>query len=452
MKKTLIIILIISFINSKALAEDFVNKRLDFREAILIALECNHDIRAMKNALSATERDIGVSRSAFFPKITFGEDFMETNNPAQVLALLLNQRNLTAGDLAAAPRSLNDPPSISNFLTYGLATVPLFGMTGIYAHKIAKLKYSAQGYLYLRKQEELIKNVALAYLAIGTAQEYVNIAGEDLKDANEHKKIANMKYRDGSGGYSDFLRANTEVSEAEQKLNSAQKNLDVAKRALGLLLGSKESIEIANSTPTLDLKIIDYYKAYSVYRNDIKAMEVNVKNAKEGVKLAIADWSPTMYGITSVNFNNPDYPFAGQSNYIVGIFASWNVFDGGKRIYETQKAKDKTKEAEEYLEGLKKNVDFKVFEAYSGVEEANKNYILAQVALITAIEGKILVTQKWQKAKSPFIEVLDSQTNLNKARANLNKSCNELKAQLLTLYYESGIIKQELALETNKDN
>src|SRR5574344_2955556 len=127
---------------------------------------------------------------------------------------------------------------------------------------MAKTQYTANAYVYIRKQEELIKNVAQNYLQIGTAQEYVKVALQGLKEAQEHLRISQVRYKSELGLYSDVLRAKTEVSQAAQRLVTANKNLSVAKRSLGFLLGTKESIEISNVTPVLDLKAVDYYKSY----------------------------------------------------------------------------------------------------------------------------------------------------------------------------------------------
>lgn len=451
MKKNLIISLVlIIFISAKAFADDFEVQIISFKEAIAIALENNHELKGMKNSLNASESDIGISRSYLMPKVSVGEDFVTTNNPAQVFALKLNQTRLTSTDFANAPGSFNNPGNITNFLTYGLIQIPVYNKASLEALKMAKIQYSANGYVYLRKQEELVKNVSQAYLQIGTAQEYIKVAEQGLKEASEHLRIAQVRYKSELGLYSDVLRAKTEVSEAEQKLITANKNFKVAKRALGLLLGTKNSIEISNVTPVLDLKTIDYYQGFMALRSDIKAMEANVQNAKNGIKLAQADWFPTLNLNASYNLYNNSYPFGAEgNNYIAGAFFKWDAFDGNKRKYETIKAKYKTKEAEEYLESLKNAVDFKVFEAFLSVEEANKNFELSQVALKSAEEGERLVMKRWQASLSPFVDVLDSQTNLDRARANLIKSSNDLKAQLIALYFESGVIKEELKLGEN---
>lgn len=453
MKKLLLAVLTILIIGTNAFAENIniQEHSLDFKEAIVIALENNQELMGMKAALSASEKDIGISRSYLLPKIRVGEDFVTTNNPAQVFALKLNQTRLTSADFSGAPASFNSPGNITNFLTYGLIEIPVFNKQSLVALKMAKTQYSANGYVYMRKQEELIKNVAQNYLQIGTAQEYVKAAQQGLKDANEHLRIANIRYKSELGLYSDVLRAKTEVSEAEQRLISAQKNLNVAKRSLGFLLGTKKSIEISNVTPVLDLKTIDYYKSYMPQRNDLKALEINVENAKNGVRLTQADWFPSLNLNASYNLYNNSYPFGAEgNNYIAGAFLRWDLFDGAKRNYASRKAKDQVREVEFYTESLKNAIDFKVFEAFASVQEANKNFELAQITLQWAEEGNRLITKRWQASLSPFVDVLDSQTNLDRARANLVKSNNDLKAQLITLYFESGVLREELKLSEGK--
>jgi len=448
MKKIFTVLIIFLSLSLKVAAEDATVKQLDFKESILIALENNNEIRAIKNSLDATEQDIGIARSSLMPKISVGEDFITTNNPAQVFALKLNQTRLTGADFAGAPNSFNHPGNLTNFMTYGMVQMPVFNKQSIEALKMAKIQYSSNGYVYLRKQEELVKNVSIAYLAIGTAQEYITVAESGLKDAQEHLRAATVRNKSGLGLYSDVLRSKTEVAEAEQRLVSANKNYKVAKRMLGLLIGSKNDVEISSKSPVLDLKEEAYYTQLAQERNDLKAMEKQVDNAKNNVKLAQADWFPSLNLSASYNLYNQSYPFGAEgNNYTAGGFLSWSVFDGNKRVYETKKAKDKVKEAQEYLEGLKKTVDFKVFEAFLGVEEANKNFELSQVALQDAQEGERLVLKRWQSGLANFVDLMDAQANLDRARANYVKSQNDLKTQLITLYFESGVIKKELNLE-----
>ena len=422
-------------------------EQLCFKDAVKMALQNNNELQAMKSSLSANERDIGIARSNLMPKVKFDESFVSTNNPAQVFALKLNQTELTSGDFAGAPNSFNNPGNITNFLTTISLDQPIYNRKSNIGIAMAKKEYSAQGYEYLRKQEELVNKVAQTYLMVSTAQEYVNVANIAIKDSKEHLRIANIKFKDGLGLYSDVLRAQTAVTEAEQNLVSACKNLNVAKRAFGLLLGKSESVEIADTIPEIILKNPDYYNQLSAYRNDIKAMEIRVDNAKNNVKLAGSDIYPTLNASGGYQLYDPDAPFAMDGhNYYVGASLNWSAFDGNKSKYEKLKAKDKVVEAQQSLDGFKKAVSYKVYESYQSIEESQKNLELACSALKSAEEGKRLVLKRWENSLSPFVDLMDAQTNLDRTRANVVKSQNDYKAALINLSFESGLIFKDLGI------
>lgn len=439
-------LIILTLFSTYVSAEEATVQKIDFKDAILTALENNNEIRAMKKSLCATEKDIGIKRSAYLPKIGVGEDFVVTNNPVEALGIKLNQARSVPSDFIID--TLNYPGVTTNFWTYAKIEQIIFDKRAIVELNIAKKQYSANGYAYLRKQEDLIKNVSDAYIQISTSQDIIKVLEQGLNDRKEQLKIANERYNNKKGIYSDVLEATTQTAVAEQKLVSAKRSLAVAKRALGLLLGKLEAVEISDVTPKLTLKKFEYYKEYSLYRNDVKAMEINVETAKTDIKLAQSDWYPRLTASASYNFYNKNYPFGGQGNsYIAGASFKWLAFDGNKRVYETRKAKDKYGEAQEYLLWLKKTVDFELFEAYSKVEEAMQNYDLASKVLKSAEEGKRLVEKKWQASpSSEYVDVDQAQINLDKARDNVVRSLNELKVQLINLYYESGTIRRELEL------
>lgn len=447
MKKVLLAILIILFFNGKVFSEDFVTKAsvtkgLDFRDAILIALENNHEIKAMRKHLSAFEKDVGIARSYLMPRILFLEGFISTNDPALFSVLKSNQARF---DLSDVP-STNHPQSIANFLTSGLIFMPIFNKKTFVGIKMAKKQYSANTYAYLRKQEEIIKNVAQAYLAIGTTQEYIQIFTQSLEHAKVHLKVAEEHHKNTKEGvHPTVLEAKTQVFEAEQKLNFAQKKLIVAQKGLGLLLASPNPVEISTSTPPLEVNVFDYYKAYAMHRSDISAMEINVENAKNKIKFEQADWYPSLNAIGLYNFWDSNYPFGATGNdYIAGVFLLWQPFDGTKRIHEISKAKIQSQEINEYLAGLRDLVNFKVFEAYSNTEDLQKRFELAQLRVKSATEAELLITKKWENKLVPFVNILVAKTEMDDATENFVKVSGDLRAEIINLYYESGTIRDDL--------
>jgi outer membrane protein TolC len=432
-----------------ALSQTFViaQEAITLKDAVKIALENNNELLAMKNSLSATERDIGIARSLLMPKLKMDETFVSTNNPGQVFALKIDQRRFTSSDLNGAPDTFNNPGIINNFMTGIAVEQPIFLKKANVGINMAKKEYSAQGYEYLRKQEELILEVSQAYLIVSTSQEYINVADKAINDAKEHLRIADIKYQNGTGLYSDVLRANTALTEAQQNFITAQKNSNLAKRTLGLLLGKTDSVDIIDTVPDIAIQDSAYYDSVSLYRNDIKSMELKVENANNNIKFTEADYFPTIGAGGGYQLYDHRAPFAFEGhNYTVSGSMKWDAFDGKKRKYEKLKAQDKFAEAQQYLEGFKKSVSYKVFESLQEIEEAKKNLELSNAALLSAEEGKRLVLKRWENSLSPFVELMDTQTNLDRARANVIKSQNNYKSALLQLSFESGTIFKDLGI------
>ncbi len=452
MRKILISLIFLLLVNP-VLAQGKLNQEikpssaLSLKDAVNCALQNNNELKALRNSLSAGQKEIGIAKSNLLPHLKFDELFTSTNNPAVDFALRINQRKFTSGDLDNAPGSFNKPDVINNFLTAITLEQPIYYRKSFIGLDMAKKEYTAQTYDFFRKQEEVAFNVSKTYLSAMTAQEYVNVAHKAINDAKEHLRIAQVRFKTGLGLYSDALRASTAVTEAEQKLVTANKNLNLAKRALGLLLGNQTSVNINSIIPQLSLKNIDYANTAIASRNDIKSMEARVENAKNNVKFAGADYFPTVAGYGSYQLYDHRAPFAAEGhNYIAGANMHWEIFDGLKTKNKKSQAKDKVAEAQEYLEGLKNQISYKIYESAQNVEEAQKNLELANSALKSAEEGNRLVLKRWENSLSPMVDLLDAQVNLDKARADVVKSNNDYKTALLSLSYQSGILFKDLGI------
>jgi outer membrane protein TolC len=101
---------------------------------------------------------------------------------------------------------------------------------------------------------------------------------------------------------------------------------------------------------------------------------------------------------------------------------------------------------EESLEGMKKSVSLSVYESYLAVEEAEKNVELAEKSLETAAEGTRLVRKRYENSLSPFYDLLDSQLNLDRTRANLVAKQNGYSLSVARLSFESGTILEDLGI------
>ena len=420
--------------------------RLTLPEAVKAALENNHELKAQRNAHAAKQADVGIARSFLLPKVSIEERYLRTANPTYAFMTRLNQERIAASDFA--PDSLNRPDAVDDFQTAVSFEQPLFVRKAAIGLEMSKKEVEASEEALLRKKEEIAFKVVQYYLMADTAAGYVTVAEKALEDAREHQRLAETRYNAGLGLYSDTLRAATAVAEAEQKLVSAGKNLRVAKRALGLMIGSAEAVEVAGETPSLPLREIEYLRAQSLARRDVKALELKNENARNNVKLAEAGYFPFLGVGGAYQLNDHNKPLGGEGDsWQVMAFLRWEIFDGDKRRHEKAKARHQVSEVDEYLAGMKKMVSFQVDEAWLTLEEAKKNWELARKALDTAAEGRRLVKARYEGALSPIVDMLDAQVSFDHARANLVARENEYKLAIANLSYASGTIIADLRME-----
>lgn len=425
-------------------------KSVTLREAIELGLKDNPELKAFRNSVYAEKENIGVARSGLLPKITFEERFMRTTNPTFAFSSKLNQERFAQADFAI--QDLNNPAAINDYQTSISVEQPLFVRKANVGLKMAKEEYSASLVDFTRKKEEVVFNIVRTYLMVNTAREFVGVANKGIEDAKEHLRLATLRYDSGLGLYSDVLRASTGLTEAEQKLVSAGKSLNVAMRALGLLLGLSESVAAAEVSERFVLKDMDYYENGSLTRNDVRSSEKRYENARNNIDLAKSDYFPVLGIGGSYQVNDHRAPLGAEGDsWTVSAFLRWNVFDGTLRRYETSRANYKAAEAREYLEGLKKSVSFRVYSAYLGAVEAQKNLELAEKALKTAEEGARLVKLRYENSLSPVIDLLDAQLSLDNARANLTARKNDSLTAIANLYYESGTIFEDLDIKASAD-
>jgi len=442
----LVIFLLVFLAAMTAKTGSAAGERLTLDEAVRMALKNNHELQAQRNAHAAKGAEVGISRSSLLPRISLEERYLRTASPAYALMTKLTQERIEPADFA--PDTLNHPAAVNDFMTAVTFEQPLFVKKARIGIEMSKMEVSASEEALQRKKEEVAFKVVQYYLMVGTAGGYVGVAEKSLEDAQEHQRLAEVRYAAGLGLYSDTLRAATAVAEARQRLVSAGKNQSVAKRALGLMIGSAEAVEVAAETPALPVREIESLRTQSQARRDVRSLEMKTQNARNCHRRYSMNYYPLLGVGGNYQWNDHNHPLGGEGdNWQVMAFLRWELFDGAKTKYEKIKAGYQASEAEEYLKGMKKMASFQVDEAWLTLEEAKKNQELAQEELKTAEEGRRLVKVRYEGALSPMVDLLDAQVSFDHARANRVAKENEYKLAIFNLGYASGTILQELQVE-----
>ncbi len=421
-------------------------RRMTVIEAVQIALVENHEIKALHNATQAQEKDIGIARSYLLPRISFEERYLRTTNPGYAFMSRLNQERIGASDFN--PDLLNRPDAINDFQSSLTVEQPLFVKKAYIGLGMSKTESQAKGEEFTRKREDIAFQVVKACLMISSAKEYARAVDQGVEDAREHKRVADLRYKNGLGQYADSLRAATAFMEARQKKNVADKYVSLAKRGLGLLLATTEPIDVDDPAIDLSLNDLATYVTAAASRSDLRAAQLRGENAEQSIKMAEAAYFPNIGVGGTYQFNDHNQPLGSEGrSWQVMAFLRWDLFDGTKREYERAKAKHLAVQAQEQVLAMKKGVSYRIYEAYMNVDETRKNIDLTREALKAAEEGTRLFKVRYENGFSPLADLLSAQSGLEQARAGLVERENAYKVALATLSFEGGTILKDLKID-----
>ena len=421
-------------------------RRITIIEAVRAALADNHEIKSLQNATQAQEKDIGIARSYLLPRISIEERYLRTTNPGYAFMSRLNQERIEVQDFN--PDSLNHPEAINDYQSSLTVEQPLYIRKAYIGLDMSKTEARAMGEDLSRKREDIAFQVFKACLVIISAKEYVHAVEQGVEDAREHKRVAELRYKNGLTQYADTLRASTALMEARQKMNIADKNVKLAKRGLGILLATTDSVDVDYPAINLPLYDLSVYLKAAESRSDLRAAQLRGENAQHNIRMVEAGYFPYLGLGGTYQLNDHNSPLGSEgNNWQIMAFMRWELFDGAKREYERAKAKHLAAQADEQVSAMKKGVSFRIYEAYMNMEKALKNMELAREALKTAEEGTRLLKMRYENGFSSLADLLSAQSSLEQARSGLVERENAYKVALATVSFESGTILKDLNID-----
>jgi len=430
------------FIITSILITSAAAETLTLQKAVSIAIENNSALKAHYWSIKSQKEEYGAAKSNLYPKIGIEEKFIRTDNPTYDFMARLNQERFTQEDFAVD--SLNNPRAISDFQTSFNFEQPLFVPKLYYGMKLAEGELHARNEDLDRMKNEVTRNVVRQALLILTAKQFIGVSELALRDAQEHKRLAGLRYENGLGLYSDVLRADTRIKNAEAGVARLEGDLEIAKRALGLLLGRNEAVDIDDEKPVLPLDDLSVYLGAAALREDVRALNTRYENSINAVKMEKSVFFPEIGIGGSYLLNDHRSPFSAEGeSYVFTAFLKWNLFDASL-YHRVKKAEAEANGIKQRLSGMEQEIQFRVHEAYIRIREKEKAVDLAKTALADSEEAVRLVRTRYENSLAPMVDLLDTQLMLDNARAGMVRAENEYMNSVVDLYSQSGLLLKTL--------
>lgn len=385
------------------------SERLTLDEAIQIALRNNRAVQISARTLDKSRSAVREATGAALPQI-------------QGTATYVRFDRVATARFGLQPIRLGNIENRTARITL-TQVIDINGLIQI-AIRAASTALTISELDYERTRNDTILQVTQAYQGVARADEFVRVAEEALKNAQERLRLIRAQVDAGVAAQFDLLRAETAVAQAEQALLNTRNQRELAVAALNNLLGRdlNTPVQVVKPTalPPLQEAALDTLtqQAYA-NRPEILAAERGVQLAQLNIRNAQRGNLPSLILTGQADFNLNTSPFnPRRESYTGTVVLSVPIWDSGITRARVTQARDDVEIAQLRLQQAKEGVALEVRQAYLNLQDAQKRLAVAQKGLEQATEALRLARVRFEAGVSPQLEISDAELAFTQAQTN----------------------------------
>lgn len=416
----------------------------DFKKCVESALNQNPEMDVSSARIQQAESALGKAEASRLPQITLSITGSNSDNPLNVFGMKLQQRSVENGDMFDSNNTtdpLNNPEAHTDFNTRAEMLIPVWngGKIGSYEDQAAAMIQAArQGELAI--QQYLTFNVYQAYEAVHAARSYINVAEQAKLTADEFVRTTKNLVDQGIVVRSEFLSAKVNQSSAEVALLKAQGQEQIALDTLKMLMNvdANKKVDVAERTD-LELPAASVEELLTMAMTTNPQLEAKRKEASStayAVDVAKADYYPSFNVMLRQDWNDKTLGLSNNSYTVAGV-VSWKITDFGVTSNSVDMANAAAFEKKSALRSEENKTRLEVLIAWRKMEVANKQVDFNLLAVEQASEAQNLILKRYKGGVATMTEVLATQTQLDKARA-----------ELVSAKYDVNVFKAKIRLVT----
>lgn len=404
-------------------------KPLTLEESIKIAMERSLTLHSATIGILGSEFRRKEAVTNFLPWWTGQYGYTRYNSPVTIEAAQVS----TYGTAAGTSRD------VYNFNT--TLSQPIFtGGLNLANYRAAKLGVDLSKVNVETVKRDLVLQVRVGYFNILRAEKFVTVAQQQVKNFEAQLEVTKAFFDVGIVPKNDVLQAEVQLANARQAQIKAENDLAVTKSSFNTLL--RREID----TPFEVVDILEYKRFPMSFeasleeslrlRPEVKAAQLNIEQAKEGVKAAKSGFLPTIsllgnYGRSSEELGlNGDYK---NERWTVQALATFTLWNWGNTAFKVGENKVKVTQAEDSKNQLTDLITLEVKQDFLNMLVAEKNIGVAEKAIEQAEENLRMNEERYKYQVATQTDVLNAVTLLAQARTNYYGALSDFniaKAQL----------------------
>jgi len=269
-----------------------------------------------------------------------------------------------------------------------------------------------------QQEQDILLQVVESYFAILESQK-VNVAvTEELQAVEEHRRVAQALYEEGSVTRNDLLQAEVRLANARQQLLARRNQLENIYLRLNFLTGSPASDRPQLSepaTPVLQQAPPDGAIKKIQQRPDLHALRKGVEIREQEIRESRTAFYPELFTRLSLDYleNNK---LREQAIYGASVGIRINLFDGFSSTATRSKAVALQARAKEQVRLAEEQARLEVATASNDLQVAIERIAVTKESIRQGEENLRINQSRYQERVGTASEVLDAQTLLTQTR------------------------------------
>jgi outer membrane protein len=282
----------------------------------------------------------------------------------------------------------------------------------------------------MRQSKHLtVFNTKRAFYGHLLAKEFVSVAEEAVRVAEENLENVKTMYEVGMASKMDLLRSEVRLTNMQPEVIAAKNNLRISelnlKTILGMDLSQPVQIEGTLSYEPFALDLEECIATALANRPEIRQFDFQRKMAGENLKLSRAGYFPSLAVSGSYSFWADKFDFrkdTWSSFYAINLVLNIPIFNGFKESAQIAQSKAMVREIELNQKALQDAVELEVRQAVLMLKEA-KETLLSQEKNTEQARESLRITQlNFSEGMATTLDVISAEAAYNQARVNYSQA------------------------------
>jgi outer membrane protein TolC len=413
---------------------------ITLREAVDMALANNHAVRLARLAVDEKDRAKDVARSAYFPQIKNETNVVHLSD-TQLIAIPAGGLAIVSGTPVPPATLILNQGGVNTF-TNGTGVVqPLTQLLRVRAaNDVVRAEAEAARGKARGVEDDVALKVRLVYyrMLIADVRRRAVLAKIQASEDVERERIQQVRY--GSALEADLIESRAHALQARQELLTTELQRADLQTQLNDVIGLPLTTSLLLDPTVSAVPAVSEWCARDACvrealdsHPDIAEARALVEKAASAVRFAKYEFVPDVEAFGRYSFQK-NVPFLADRFGTIGIRASYDLFDGGRKRAVVRNREIALLQAKENLARISDEVELRVQTAYNRMERTRQMVAVSQELVTLRTESRRVTAEQLARgsalgsqAKESAAQELDAQAALLQSQLDYVQAADEME-------------------------